>query len=474
MTHHKRNVVILGAGVAGLAAGWMFARTGKYKVTLVERAPYIGGVCATFKHDRFLLDHGPHKCYSAIDGIMDELRALMGDELLTHEKSNSIYLFNSFLKYPISIAELARKMGLRNLVNVARDACVATLRSNGKADSYEAYAVAKFGRSMYELVFGPLAEKIWGDPRTLSADIARTRIPSSSLIDIALRASGLRSQTELTDAKYFYYPKKGFGRIGDRMAEEIHKASGVILTSTPPVKIHSRSKTVTGVEIERNGRQELLPCDLLVSSIPLDHLVRMLSEGSDVRLSDALTAAQTLQYRTCFLVYVFVEASRLTNHHWMFFPESEFIFGRVFEQKRMSPAMAPLDQTVLCCDFTDFADGPLAQQTDDALAQRCIVDLERIGLLDRRQVVGTLVKRLPKFYPRYDLNYRHVTSTLYESLKQFDNLYSTGRIGFYNYNNSDHCVDMARFLVDRIENNVQASQVWSELEARVQAYRIVD
>ena len=470
----KKKAVILGGGVGGLSAGWMLGRTGHYDVTVVERAPVLGGVCGTFQHGDFLLDYGPHKSYSAIPGVLDELRSLMGDEFLQLEKLNTIYLFGHYLKYPISLFDLAPKMGLSNLTATGFTAVGAMLRRRdlNQTQSYEDYVVAKFGSKLYELVFQPLANKIWGDPATLSADIARTRIPSSSVFDTALRAAGLKKESAMTDAKYFYYPRKGFGRIPDRMAEEITKQGGRLLTGTTPTRIQRDGKKVTGLEIQREGATETLPCDVLISSVPLDVVARLL--GADRELAPVLADADKLQYRNAFLVYVFLRKEVLTRHHWLFFPERDLIFGRVFEQKLLSAEMAPRDRTVLCCDFTDYVDGLLTKSSDAELVKRCIEDLKKVKLIEPAWVEQTLVKRLPKFYPRYDLNYKKTVADLYNGLRRYDRLLSTGRVGFYNYNNSDHCVDMGRFITEKLEAGVPTDVIWTELENRVANYRIVD
>src|SRR5574337_1227823 len=113
---NKKDVVILGGGIGGLSAGWMLARTGHYRVIIVEHASEIGGASGTFRYENYLLDYGPHKSYSVIPGIMDELRQLMGDEFIKLEKRNTIYLFGHYLKYPISMVDLALKMGPKNLI----------------------------------------------------------------------------------------------------------------------------------------------------------------------------------------------------------------------------------------------------------------------------------------------------------------------------------------------------------------------
>jgi protoporphyrinogen oxidase len=473
----KLEAVILGGGVAGLAAGWMLARTGRYQVTVLERAPVTGGMCGTFSHDNFLLDYGPHKSYSAIPGIMDELTALMGDEFIRHEKRNSIYLFESFLNYPLSMLQLAGRMGPKNLVACGFSTMGAITKGffNGhEPASYEDYVVARFGGKLYELVFEPLAGKIWGDPATLSADIAKTRIPSTSIIDVAARMLGLKKENALTDAKYFYYPRDGFGRIPARMAEEIKKHNGRIVTGTNIRKATRRGHHIESVTHANNGHEEQLPCDLLISSIPLDGLVNLLDSADTQELQEAAVAARRLQYRGVILVYLVLNRPQVTEEHWIFFPGREFVFGRIFEQKNLSEAMGPNGQTVICCDFTDAENGPLWKLDDAALAKKCTTDLAKAGIIEPGWVVETFVKRFPKFYPRYDLNYRQTIGTLYESLKRFDNLLPTGRVGFYNYNNSDHCVDMAKFITENLLVEKSTDEIWTALEQRVADYRIVD
>ncbi|MFQ5650642.1 MAG: FAD-dependent oxidoreductase [bacterium] len=473
----KKKVVILGAGVGGLSAGWMLARTGHYDVTVVERAPVVGGACGTFEHNGFLLDYGPHKCYSVLPGVLTELRELMGDELIEHEKRNSIYLFGSLLDYPVRMTDLALKMGVKNLVQCGVGA--AGTLFNGKKndhqqDSYETYVISRFGRRLYELVFEPLAEKVWGEPATLSADIAATRIPNTSVVDVALKAVGLKKESEMTDAKFFYYPKRGFGRIPERMKEEIVKAGGRVLTGVSPTRITSKDFGVQDVHIGSNGTSGLLPCDLLISSIPLDILANLMKHDDDHEVNGMLENAQRLQYRTTFLVYIFLNQDRVTDQHWIFFPERDLIFSRVFEQKRMSEEMCPSGRTVLGCDFTDEVGGTLSRLSDEELAERCVSDLAKLEMIKREWVTGMHVRRLPKFYPRYDLHYKETVGRLYQSAKRYKNLLTTGRIGFYNYNNSDHCVDMGRFIADNLEAGKTTNEIWTEMETRVADYRIVD
>jgi protoporphyrinogen oxidase len=293
-------------------------------------------------------------------------------------------------------------------------------------------------------------------------------------MDVAIRALGLKKESELTDAKYFYYPRLGFGRIAKRMEEEIIKSGGSVLTDAKPESIGYSSSAVSEVSVKTNNGTKVLPCDLLISSIPIDSLLAFLGSNGKYDFKNESEISKRLQYRSAFLVYIFLRQKTATNYHWIFFPERDVIFSRIFEQKRISGDMCPKERTVLCCDFTDYEDGNLCRQTDDQLLHKCAADLGKIGIIKKSSVEKGFVKRLPRFYPRYDFSYKDTVAQLYGLLKKIDNLLLTGRIGFYNYNNSDHCVDMGRFIAGSLEAGKRPGQVWAELEKRVAEYRIVD
>ena len=141
-----KRVLILGGGLGGLSAGLMLSRTGKFNVTVVEKEPMVGGVCGTFRHKDFLLDYGAHKVYSVIPGILDEFKALMGGDSIPHRKKNSIYLFGQYLNYPINMADLALKMGYKNLFQCGIgtfQSMVAKIGRKDKIASYEDFVVSK-------------------------------------------------------------------------------------------------------------------------------------------------------------------------------------------------------------------------------------------------------------------------------------------------------------------------------------------
>ena len=105
---------------------------------------------------------------------------------------------------------------------------------------------------------------------------------------------------------------------------------------------------------------------------------------------------------------------------------------------------------------------------------RCVSGLVKLGLIRADEVESHLVKRSENFYPVYDLTYTENMKKVSQRLQRVDNLLTTGRIGMYNYNNSDHCVDMGRFIAEGLTAGQSTATIWQQLEQRVAAYRIVD
>ncbi len=470
----KKKIVILGAGIAGLSVGYFLSRTQKYEVTIIEQSNTIGGLCASFFYHGFTLDHGAHKLYSVIPGVLEQIRVLMGDRLVKLPKKNRIYLQGHLLEYPLKLGSLLKAMGLRMFIRLGFGYGVSVARhffSRQTPRSYEEYMIKCFGKPAYQLVFEPLADKVWGNPSGLHAEMARTRVPSAGGLDIILKLLGLKEETAETNAEYFYYPHRGFGDWPKMLQEKIELNGGEILSDTRIQCFKKQENRVVEVLIGSNGMEQSLPCDYLISSIPLPALSRYIFSQNGKTIEHCV---DRLQFRHLILVYVAVKRPLVMEDQWIFFPEKKFIFGRIFEQKQMNPELGPKDQTMICCDLTCEEESWLWKAEDSSLVKECIRGLQEAQLIDPGEVTDSFVKRFRNFYPRYDLEYMEKMKAAGDQLKQIENLILTGRLGMYNYNNSDHCFDMGRFISERLEAGINPKEIWNSLENHVRQYKIVD
>jgi protoporphyrinogen oxidase len=337
--------------------------------------------------------------------------------------------------------------------------------------SYEEYIIRRFGRPTYELVFEPLAEKVWGDPATLHPEMARTRVPASGGLELVLKLLGLKKETAETNAEMFYYPRAGFGDWPQALAEKIEENGGEVLTGVNIVGFKVSDNQVTAVETQSDGTKEIFQADYVVSSLPLPLVGRMLFGNLDPEFNQVVG---DLQFRHLVLVYIFLKRRMVLEDQWIFFPERNVVFSRLFEQKQMNPELGPDDETVLTADFTASEGSELWQASDEELVGKVIDGLVSSGFIEPEDVKGQLVIRRKNFYPRYDQQYADKLQVVNQKLRGVKNLLTTGRIGMYNYNNSDHCADMGRFIAQRLEQGEKPADIWQALERRVANYKIVD
>lgn len=470
----KENIVVLGAGVGGLAAGYFLARTGKYHVTVLEKAPVIGGLCATFEHNGFQLDYGAHKLYSVIPGIMDEIQDLMGERLLRLPKKNRLFLRGQLVDYPLRLGNLAKVLGPGTFLQLGFGYGLELLKgifNRSPPASYEDYIIRRFGRPTYELVFKPLAEKVWGDPATLHPEMARTRVPASGGFEVILKLLGLKKETAETNAEFFYYPRKGFGDWPQALAEKIEEYGGSILRNADITALRKADGKITAVEADIDGKPVSFPSDYVVSSIPLPVIGKMVLSSDDKIFSQAV---EGLQFRHLILVYIFLNRDLVMDDQWIFFPQKDVIFSRLFEQKQMNPELGPKGSTVVTADFTTTESSELWRTSDEVLAEKVISGLVHTGIASADEVTSYHVVKYRNFYPRYDQEYAEKMKIVSDKLQQVGNLLTTGRIGMYNYNNSDHCADMGRFIAENLSAGVKPTDIWQRLEQRVASYIIVD
>jgi hypothetical protein len=87
--------------------------------------------------------------------------------------------------------------------------------------------------------------------------------------------------------------------------------------------------------------------------------------------------------------------------------------------------------------------------------------LERIGIIESKDVLDFKVIRVPKTYPAYFGVYNRF-GEVRSYLDSFTNLFLIGRNGMHKYNNQDHSMLTAMTAVDNIlEGRTDKENIWA-------------
>jgi protoporphyrinogen oxidase len=471
----KKNVVVLGAGVTGLSAAYRLSKSGNFNVHVVDKELHLGGVCRSFTDGEFILDHGPHKFYTLLDGILDELKSVMGDELLERDKSQTIYLRGRYYQFPLKISEMVLHfppLTSAQLIASFGQQAIRNRVAPKEAKTYEDFVVERFGRKLYQEVFEPMTRKVYGSPEMLDRKLAEVRISSPGLIAVIKQAL-MPKEDRSVSAPVFHYPKQGYGRIPARLAEVAKKNGAQFHLGAKLRKIEMQDgKPVSVIYESKSGETVRLPCDEIVYTIPISALDKLIVG----QLPDSIRRAiQSISYRHSIIYYFLLKGRDILPSMWAFFPEEKFRFGRLSEMVKFSPETAPPGQTALMVDFTCESDDPYWSMNDDQMGEVLRTQMEPLKLFSKGDVLRTFSKRFTNFYPTYALGYGENLKAVRELESMYKNFYFIGRLGDFNYNNADQCLDMGFRVADHIGKNGATPEEWHLTRSQTfDNYRIVD
>ena len=109
--------------------------------------------------------------------------------------------------------------------------------------------------------------------------------------------------------------------------------------------------------------------------------------------------------------------------------------------------------------FCNEGDG-LWSMSDNELLELGTIEIQKIGLADRVNVLDGVVMRQQKAYPVYDAHYGTLLDTIKEWLTGLANFHTIGRNGLHKYNNQDHSMLTAIMAVGDAVSG-EASDVWA-------------
>ena len=438
------SVVILGAGPAGLMAGYELAGAG-LDVTLLERAPDVGGLSGSRSYrtgsGEYRFDYGGHRFITANPQLLQLVEELLGPDLLVAERSSVIRFAGRTYAYPLELGNLIRNAPYRLLVGAVRD-LIAISRTEPRRDSFADWIESRFGATLYRTFFEGYTRKLWGiDPRTLSADWADQRISLIDLRDVLRRLLPLASPPARTYARRYRYPRSGFGLLSQRLADRFVDRGGDLRLRTGVVAMRQGGGRITAVVAEQDGAEREFSADHVISTLPMPDLVRMTGGTS------------TLRFRGLRFFNLMMDVENVSPYTWQYLSDPDLMATRLQEPKRRSPHMAPPGKTSVMLEIPCDPGDPLWELPDPDLFSRACADLDALGIDPRRATGEFFSTRARCAYPLMHLGYARERRDAIAWLERFSNLSLCGRQGTFRYIFSDTALEMglqvARTLIEQ-------------------------
>ena len=462
----SERVVVLGAGPAGISAGWRLAEHG-CPVTVLDRDSAVGGMGKTLQLGPYGVDFGPHTFHiretAESREIIRQIKPFFGKDPLILTRGTRVFLQGKYYVYPLELLQVLFGVKPTLSARIFLDYAVATLKAlfSGpqKEDSFEEWGVRNLGRTLYDLCFGIYSERVWGLPTSQISSKQAQRVAKLNLKNIILRTLGIKADPAAHFSEYIY-PRAGISALYENMAARFRECGGELLLRTPAVRLEREGNRIVRVAYRQSGRETIVPCVGVVSTLPLPALVRMITPALPVEVLDH---ACRLRYRSLKLVYIVINRDRLTDFHWVYLLDKDFRINRMSEQKNVSPYMVPPGKTVLCIEISCWNDEPVWSAPDDEVFAIAFRDLQKTGFgVDRSEVAEDHVYGIETAYPVYELNFEDHLIPALRGVHQMENLLTIGRHGLFLNNSMDDNVLLGTKVADRISASGFQSAAWLE------------
>jgi protoporphyrinogen oxidase len=510
-TPRTKIAIIIGAGPAGLTAAYELLTRTNIKPVILERSDAMGGLARTVRYKGNRIDIGGHRFFSKSDRVMQwwmnqmpfeqngsgpqkisyhgMSRAINGNHvdgavdtcesdqvMLVRKRKSRIYFLRQFFDYPISLTgDTLGKLGFIRTLRIACSYMKSAIFPIKSAQNLEQFFVNRFGRELYETFFKSYTEKIWGVPcDEISAEWGQQRIKGLSIaksvkhfLTRRLRKSSGVEQRDVDTSliEQFLYPTLGPGQMWEGVAEQIVKMGGEIITNCEVAGVQCCANTVVSLKAIKDGRTQEFAGDYFFSTMAIKELIRAMDAPIPNNVREV---SEGLLYRDFITVGLLVKKLKVQNRNkkliednWIYIQEPDVLAGRLQIFNNWSPSMvANQDHVWMGVEYFCYETDDLWKKSDTDMAALAGEELDKIGILDKADILDSMVIRVPKTYPAY-----FGTFNRFEEIRKFvdgfENLFLIGRNGMHRYNNQDHSMLTAMMAVDNISAGItEKANLW--------------
>ncbi len=323
----KTDVLVIGGGLAGLAAGGALEGRKDYLIAEKENRP--GGLAATIKKGGYHFDYSGHLLHLRWPETRRLILGALKGNARELKRDARIYAHRSWTPYPF-------QANLSGMPAGVKSECVSgflkAYSSGGQApgdgsEVFSRWTRRVFGEGISRHFMLPYNAKLWQYPlERLTTEWCAPFVPMPRPEEVVQGAYGRKAEG-LGYNTVFYYPRRGgIGSLSNALARGL---SGLRLG----LEVESLNLRKGVANVRHFGPVHFRR---LVNTAPLNELIARAEDAP----AAVRRAAASLRHNTVYVLNLGVKGAA-SPMHWGYFPGAEFPFYRAGIATNFSAALAP-------------------------------------------------------------------------------------------------------------------------------------
>lgn len=430
----KQRILILGAGLAGLSVAYHLQEKDVY-YQIFEKEDAPGGLCRSKNINGFTFDYSGHLLHFKHRYSYELVRSLLNNNLKRHRRNSWVYSFHAYLPYPFQ----ANFFGLSP--RIAQDCLTGFIRAanNGhhkknQNPNFRDWIYQTFGTGIARHFMLPYNKKFWTIPLSqITCEWVDNFVPQPSLKEVITGTINRFTKPLGYNANFWYAKKGGIQRLTLALVER----TAQINLSCPCQKIDIKNKKI----FFKNGCQERF--NQLISTIPLPELVKMIDDlpGS------IISSFKKLRWISILNLNLGIDKENISDKHWIYFPQKNFIFFRVGFPHNFSSYLTPPNKSSLYVEVSYSRSNPINKKD---IISRITKELIKAQIISKaNKILVQDINDIKYGYPIYDHNYRHARENILKFLQK-NNILSCGRYGSWRYMSMEDVILEGREIAERL------------------------
>jgi protoporphyrinogen oxidase len=368
---NEADVVILGGGVAGLAAASVLGK----RALVLEKELQPGGLVRSLNFNGYWFDRVLHILYFSDVRTEERIRRMLGPVLVSNPPVAWVETLAGTTRYPMQVHlnGLERESLVRCIHDLAREHFTATVNV---PNSFQEVLLRTFGGGICELFMFPYNQKVWKHPLSdLAPSGFQWNIARPDIREVLRGALSSYDEFAAYNAIGWYpsiprdQPIRGMEYLSSALARSAHD----LRLGHRVIAIDLDLKIITA---EYDGDVVAFRYEKLCSTLPLPLMLDLCPQTPEFLRS----ARSQLASNRVISVAFSIEGPRpRCCGHWRYYADPNLIFNRLVFMHEFDPDHAPANGWGLMAEITE----PSSNQSEPRgeMVRRARADVLKTGIV---------------------------------------------------------------------------------------------